>query len=67
MKKQIIEQEKLLPTLPEKEITKIQSKIGTCLYYARGVDPTILVALNELAKTNRNNTRRYYKIKTDKS
>ena len=48
MKKQIIEQEKLLPTLPEKEITKIQSKIGTCLYYARGFDPKILVALNEL-------------------
>ena len=49
MKKQIIEQEKLLPTLPEKEIAKIQLKIGTCLYYARGFDPTILVALNALA------------------
>ena len=30
------------------QITQVQSKIGTCLYYARGVDPTILVALNKL-------------------
>ena len=49
MKKQIIEKEKTLPIFPQQKITQIQSKIGTCLYYARGVDLTILVALNELA------------------
>ena len=36
------------PILPTKQIQQVQSKIGTWLYYARGVDPTILVALNEL-------------------
>ena len=49
MKTQIIEKEKLLPVLPKQQVTQIQSKIGTCLYYAQGIDPTILVALNELA------------------
>ena len=37
------------PILTQQQATQIQSKIGTCLYYARGVDPTILVALNKLA------------------
>ena len=37
------------PILPKKRILQVQSKIGTCLYYARGIDPTILVALNELS------------------
>ena len=46
---QIIEKETNLPILPKRQITQVQSKIGTCLYYARGVDPTILVALNKLA------------------
>ena len=46
---QIIEAEQPLDILPKKQITTVQSKIGTCLYYARGVDPTILTALNELA------------------
>ena len=36
------------PILPAKKIKLVQSKIGACLYYGRGVDPTILVALNEL-------------------
>ena len=36
------------PVLPSKQTQQVQSKIGTCLYYARGVEPTILVALNEL-------------------
>ena len=46
MKTQVIEKETLLPVLPQQQVTQIQSKIGICLYYARGVDPTILVALN---------------------
>ena len=45
----MIEKEKPMKILPPKQITKVQLKIGTCLYFRRGVDPTILVALNKLA------------------
>ena len=37
------------PILNAKETTYIQSVVGTFLYYARAVDNTMLVALNELA------------------
>jgi hypothetical protein len=36
-------------TLPQPEITKIQQIIGTLLYYATTVDPTMLVALGTIA------------------
>ena len=45
---QYASQESTNPILPPKQIQQVQSKVGTCLYYGRGVDPTILVALNEL-------------------
>ena len=38
-----------LPILPKKEITKIQQVVGSLLYYARAVDPTLLVALGSIA------------------
>ena len=39
------------PQLSPSETRKIQSIIGTCLYYARAVDMTILPSLNSLATT----------------
>ena len=38
-----------LPVLPKQEITKIQQVVGSLLYYARAVDPTLLVALGSIA------------------
>ena len=37
------------PTLNEKQTKVIQAIVGTLLYYARGVDPTMLPALNEIS------------------
>ena len=34
--------------LNKKDTTLVQSKVGTFLYYGRAVDPTILVALNQI-------------------
>ena len=39
------------PKLNKKETTRIQSIIGSLLYYARGIDQKILPALNTLATT----------------
>ena len=39
------------PHLNKEDTTKVQSIIGSLLYYARGIDPTILPALNTLATT----------------
>ncbi len=46
--------EKLSPAL----ITELQAIIGTLLYYARAVDPTLLPIANELASQQANATRR---------
>lgn len=37
------------PTLPAADINRIQQIVGTLLYYARAVDPTLLVALNSIS------------------
>jgi hypothetical protein len=37
------------PALPKEGITKLQQVVGTFLYYARGVDLSLLVALGSLA------------------
>ena len=37
------------PTIPDNEKKIIQQVVGTFLYYARAVDATMLVALNEIA------------------
>jgi len=41
--------DKPMPILPKKESKRIQQIIGSLLYYARAVDPTLLVALGTLA------------------
>ena len=40
--------ESTLPVLNDKDTRRVQSKVGTFLYYGRAVDPTILVTLNEI-------------------
>jgi hypothetical protein len=37
------------PTLSDKEINKLQQLTGTLLYYARALDPTLIVPINVLA------------------
>ena len=49
--------EKLSPTL----ITELQAIIGTLLYYARAVDPTLLTIANELASQQAQPTQRILK------
>ena len=44
------------PTLTETEATHIQSVIGSLLYYARAVDPSLLPGLNETSITQANPT-----------
>ena len=41
--------EPALPVLPKQEITKIQQVVGSLLYNAKAVDPTLLVALVSIA------------------
>ena len=38
-----------LPILPLKQIRHVQTVVGSLLYYSRAVDPTMLVAINEIA------------------
>ena len=37
------------PFLSAKDTTRIQQSLGTLLYYARAVDPTVLPAINDIA------------------
>jgi hypothetical protein len=37
------------PSLSEKEINKLQQLTGTLLYYARAIDPTLIMPINVLA------------------
>jgi len=46
---QYVEPPKQLPILPKDRIRRIQQVIGSLLYYARAVDHTILVAVNDIA------------------
>jgi hypothetical protein len=48
-KTQYIEEHKDSPLLPQKDATRIQQLAGTLLYYARSVDPTLILPVNILA------------------
>jgi hypothetical protein len=37
------------PILPSEDIKRIQKVVGTLLYYARAIDSTMLVALNDIS------------------
>ncbi len=42
--------------LTPKEIKRVQDIVGTLLYYARAVDPTLLTALSTIAAKKANGT-----------
>ena len=44
------------PTLPPDQIKRIQNIVGTLLYYARAVDPTLATALSSIASQQANAT-----------
>eukprot|EP00957_Ditylum_brightwellii_P140153 10679548-Ditylum_brightwellii.AAC.1 len=41
--------EEELPIFPKNKKTRTQQILGTLLFYARAVDPTMLMALNDIA------------------
>jgi hypothetical protein len=48
-KTQYIEEQKDSPLIPQKDVTRIQKLSVTLLYYARAVDPTLILPVNVLA------------------
>jgi hypothetical protein len=48
-KAQYVEDENNSPALSAKNVTKLQQRTGTLLYYARAVDPTLIMPINVLA------------------
>jgi hypothetical protein len=43
------------PALSDKDVNKLQQLTGTLLYYARAVDPTLIMPINVLASEQSNN------------
>jgi hypothetical protein len=48
-KTQYVENETTSPALSAKDVNKLQQLTGTLLYYARAVDPTLIIPINVLA------------------
>jgi hypothetical protein len=48
-KTQYVEDETTSPALSDKDVNKLQQLTGTFLYYARAVDPTLIMRINVLA------------------
>jgi hypothetical protein len=44
-----VEDETTIPSLSDKDVNKLQQLTGTLLYYARAVDPTLIMPINVLA------------------
>jgi hypothetical protein len=44
-----VEDETTSPALSDKDVNKLQQLTGTLLYYARAVDPTLIMPINVLA------------------
>jgi hypothetical protein len=44
-----VEDETTNPALSDKDVNKLQQLTGTLLYYARAVDPTLVMPINVLA------------------
>jgi hypothetical protein len=44
------------PALSDKDVNKLQQLTGTLLYYARAVDPTLIISINVLASEQSNAT-----------
>jgi hypothetical protein len=48
-KTQFVEDETTSPALSDKDVNKLKQLTGTILYYARAVDPTLIMPINVLA------------------
>jgi hypothetical protein len=48
-KTQYVEDKKTSPALSDKDVNKLQQFMGTLLYYARAIDPTLIMPINVLA------------------
>jgi hypothetical protein len=48
-KTQYVEDETTSPAISDKDVNKLQQLTGTILYYARDVDPTLIMPINVLA------------------
>jgi hypothetical protein len=48
-KTQYVEDKTISPALSDKDVNKLQQPTGTLLYYARAVDPTLIMPINVLA------------------
>jgi hypothetical protein len=48
-KTQFVNDETRIPVLSDKDLNKLQQLTGTLLYYARAVDPTLIMPINVLA------------------
>jgi hypothetical protein len=55
-KTQFVKDETLSPALSNKDVNKLQQLTGTLLYYARVVDPTLIMPINVLASEQSNAT-----------
>jgi hypothetical protein len=55
-KTQFVSETKPSPALSDKDINKLQQLTGTLLYYARAVDPTLVMPINILASNQSNAT-----------
>jgi hypothetical protein len=48
-KTQFVKNETIVPPISDKDVNKLQQLTGTLLYYARAVDPTLMMPINVLA------------------
>jgi hypothetical protein len=55
-KTQFVDDKTTSPALSEKDVNKLQQLTGTILYYARAVDPTLIMQTNVLASKQSNAT-----------
>jgi hypothetical protein len=55
-KTQFVNDKTSSPTLSDKDVNKLQQLMGTLLYYARAVDPTLIMPINVLASEQSNAT-----------
>jgi hypothetical protein len=55
-KKQFVNDKTSRPTLSDKDVNKLQQLTGTLLYYARAIDPKLIMPINVLASEQSNAT-----------
>jgi hypothetical protein len=55
-KTQFVADKTTSPALSDKDVNKLQQLTGTLLYYARDIDPTLIMPINVLASEQSNAT-----------